>query len=486
MIRTVYRAETNGGAVLVRLFSIAWAIVLAMSLIGASAAPASSVSTTPAEARPLVRATPKASDDVLNNPFMGLVPGADYDDFPVPHSMVYKVLTWRELEPERGEFAFDAIERKYGMDEYWARGVRFVLRVVLDYGTDERHMDIPDWLYRDIGGDGIWYDADVGKGFSPNYSNETLQRHHRRLIQALGDRYDDDPRVAFVALGSLGHWGEWHTYSGDGLHIPFPPLAESNRYVEHYVDAFPNKKLLMRRPYPIADENGIGLYNDVFGGTRQTYDFIDWFENGYASMLADAFIPAMPEFWKRGPSGGEFGFADVDGMYFDPSRFAETLEMARRSHLSWIGPSTDIEELDARERRNLDRFLNTIGYRFAVRAATYPAQWRAGGDVVVAIEARNLGVAPFYYDWPLELALIGANGRVAYRHVADQDIRDWLPGDVAFEETLRLPAGLPEGVYTVTIAILDPSSGAPGVKWAMEGRRSDGRYSLGPAIVLAE
>jgi hypothetical protein len=454
-----------------------------MTLLGSSSSPASLITTSSAKVDALVRATPRASDAVLNNPFMGLVPGADYDDFPVPHSLVYKVLTWRELEPERGEFAFEAVERKYGMDEYWDRGVRFVLRVVLDYGADERHMDIPDWLYDAIDGDGVWYDADVGQGFSPNYSNTTLQRHHERLIRALGERYNDDPRVAFVALGSLGHWGEWHTYSGEDLHIPFPPLAESNRYVEPYLEAFPDKKLLMRRPYPIANENGMGLYNDVFGGTRQTNDFVDWFENGYASTLADAFIPAMPDFWKRGPSGGEFGNANVDGMYFDPSRFAETLDMARRSHLSWVGPSTDIEELDMRERLNLDRFLTTIGYRFAVRAATYPAEWRPGGEAKVAIEARNLGVAPFYFDWPLEFALVAANGRIAYRHTADQDIREWLPGDVAFEETLPVPAGLPEGVYTVTIAILDPTSGEPGVKWAMEGRRPDGRYALGPAIV---
>jgi len=439
----------------------------------------------PPESVRLVRVMPKAIDGALNNPFMGLVPGADYVDFPLPHRMAYKVLTWGELEPEKGAYAFEAIERKYGMDAFAARGVRFVLRVVLDYGTDEAHMDIPDWLYDEIGGDGVRYDADVGKGFSPNYSNETLLRYHERLIGALGDRYDDDPRVAFVALGSLGHWGEWHTYIGDDLRIPFPPMAISDTYVEHYLEAFPTKKLLMRRPYPIAERNGIGLYNDVFGSERQTYDFIDWFENGYESMLADAFVPAMPDFWKRGPSGGEFGFAGVDGMYFEPERFDETLEMARRSHLSWIGPSSDIEELDADERKNLDRFLATIGYRFSVHAASYPEGWRVGSDVAVEFEVRNDGVAPFYYEWPLELSLINAGGRIVYSRAAAQDIRDWMPGATAFAERLRLPASVPPGAYTLAIAILDPSTGKPGVDWAMDGRRPDGRYALGPVRVIA-
>ncbi|TLS48678.1 DUF4832 domain-containing protein [Paenibacillus antri] len=468
------------------ILTLPWIIILLMTMAGRADAPSSRTTTPEADDVYIVRVAPRATDAVLNNPFMGLVPGASYDDFPVPHSMVYKVLTWRELEPEKGAFAFETIERRYGMDAYAAREIRFVLRVALDYGTDERHMDIPDWLYEEIDGDGIWYDEDVGKGFSPNYANATLQRYHERLIQALGDRYDADPRVAFVALGSLGHWGEWHTYSDDATRIPFPPMAESDRYVAHYLEAFPNKKLLMRRPYPIAERNGIGLYNDVFGGVRQTYDFIDWFENGYASALADAFVPATPDFWKRGPSGGEFGNAGMDGMYFDPSRFAQLLDMARRSHLSWVGPSTDIEELDEAERRNLDRFLNTIGYRFAVRAASYPVEWRPGEDVTVGLEVRNLGVAPFYYDWPLELALVDAAGRIVFREAADEtDIRGWMPGETVFEERLRLPASLPEGVYTLTIAIVDPATGAPGVDWAMEGRRPDGRYALGPAAVAA-
>jgi len=455
-----------------------------MMLFGSPGASGSLMTTLSASADAVIRVAPKASDEVLNNPFMGLAPSAGYGDFPMPHRLVYKVLTWRELEPERGAYAFEEVERKYRMDEFASKGVRFILRVVLDYGTDERHMDIPDWLYDEIGGDGVWYDADVGKGFSPNYSNVTLQRHHERLLRALGDRYNDDPRVAFVALGSLGHWGEWHTYMDEELQIPFPALPESDIYVEHYLAAFPDKKLLMRRPYPIAAERGIGLYNDVFGAERGTYDFIDWFENGYRSQLADAFIPAMPEFWRRGPSGGEFGYANEDRMYFDPSRFAGTLDMARRSHLSWIGPSTDIEELDAAERRNLDVFLKTIGYRFAVAAAAYPALWTPGGEAEVEIDVRNDGIAPFYYDWPLELALVDAQGRIAHRHLASEDIREWMPGSRSFRERLAVPAGLPTGAYTLTIAILDPATDRPGVDWAMAGRRGDGRYSLGTVLAV--
>lgn len=426
------------------------------------------------------------TNEVLNNPFIGFVPSATYGDFPYPHRLVYKVLTWSELEPEKGKYDFETIERRYRMDEFFADGVRFIFRIVLDYGTDEVHKDIPDWLYGEIGEDGIWYDAPVGKGFSPNYENDTLQQYHRQLIQAFGDKYNDDPRVAFIALGSLGHWGEWHTYSGQDGHIPFPPMAESDRYVRHYVDAFPDKKLLMRRPYPIARDNGMGLYNDMFGSARQTYDYIEWFEEGYQSSLADAFIPAMSDFHLRGPSGGEFGNAGSGMRYYNAANIEATIAMAERSHLSWVGPSTDIEELSDAEIRNMKRFLNTLGYRFVIRSSTYSALWEAGKETTVGIELDNVGVAPFYYVWPLELSLIDSIGRIAYRTLLDTDIRSLTPGTHTIEQTLTPPSTLPTGTYTIAFAVLDPETGAPGVELAITGKRPDGRYPIGAVLLMGK
>lgn len=426
---------------------------------------------------------PKEIDSVLNNPFMGLVPDLEYGNFPLPHSMVYQVLTWRELEPVKGKYAFEAMEKKYKFHEWQQRGVKIIFRVVLDYSSGKVHKDLPDWLYQEIKGDGIWYNSEVGKGFSPNYYNKTLLHYHKQLIQALGKKYNQDPRVAFIALGSLGHWGEWHTYSGKDLHIPFPSISVSNQYVQHYLEAFPDKKLLMRRPYPIVQEQQMGLYNDMFGSIRSTNDFIHWFENGYDSVLANAKIPPMPLFWLHGPSGGEFGYAGQNGYYYTDDNIETTLQMARRSHLSWVGPSSGIESLTQEEQHNLKHFLNTIGYRFVVRTVAYPDTWTAGTKVPVSLEIENKGVAPFYYPWPVELSLIDENGKVAAQMITKQDIRKWIPGVNKIQEQVAIPADLPSGKYSVGLAILDPAKKQPGLDLANEGRRSDGRYTLGDIII---
>jgi hypothetical protein len=433
-----------------------------------------------------VQVQPQESDAVLNNPFMGLVPAAAGGPYVQPHRLVYMVLSWRDLEPEKGKFAFAEIEKKYKFETWNQQGVKVILRFVLDYGTNQKHMDIPDWLYQEINGDGTWYDEDVGKGFSPNYDNPKLIAAHQRVMQKLGERYDHDPRVAFLALGSLGHWGEWHTYSDEKVNIPFPKLAVSDQYVQHYLDAFPDKKLLMRRPHPIVLDKHLGLYNDMFGSPRSTSDFVDWFENGYRSSLAGADIPAMPDFWRTGPSGGEFGNAGSVRGLLQPENIGEVLAEAKRSHVSWMGATVLSEaKLNPIEQRNLNQFLETIGYRYVIRSATYPDRVRQGGNLPLTMRIDNRGAAPFYYPWPLELSLVDGAGKVVASTVTNEDIRRWLPGQTQTTQYLHVPTGLAKGTYTLCVAILDPDTQKPGVDFAITGARPDKRYALGTVTVTS-
>ena len=79
--------------------------------------------------------------------------------------------------------------------------------------------------------------------------SEALIEAHARVIHALGQRYDSDPFVAYVELGSLGHWGEWHIHEKAGQ---MPGKAIRDRYAQAYKDAFTQTPLMMRRPFRFA------------------------------------------------------------------------------------------------------------------------------------------------------------------------------------------------------------------------------------------
>ncbi|CAI8710065.1 Beta-galactosidase [Brevibacillus sp. IT-7CA2] len=430
--------------------------------------------------------SPKPSQDVLQNPYMGLAPDSRTSNNEQEHTLVYANLTWRILEPTKGDYAFDEVEDAIRFEEWTEKDVKFILRIVMDLPDKKSDMEIPDWLYNEIGGDndhfddGEWYRNDYGKGYSPNYSNPLIIKYHKELIDALGERYKDDPRIAFIQLGSVGHWGEWHTDTS----IPFPATEITDQYVQPYLDNFPDSMLLMRRPHPVAKEYKLGLFNDMFGNKEDTNSYLSWIQKGYVSWLTKEKMPAMPDFWKYAPSGGEFSPSNSLTSYFTRSSINQVISQAKASHISWLGPNTPARfEKDGEQQEYLDRFLNTIGYRFSITKETHAKAVEPGDSLAVTMDWQNRGVAPFYFPWILELSLADEDGEIVAKTNTDENIRKWLPGKKTVKQSLEIPDDLPEGTYTLCVAILDPHTEKPGIQFAMEGKRSDGRYTLGAVQV---
>ena len=426
---------------------------------------------------------PKEISEVLNNPYIGWVPSAEGGPYPQPHSLVYAGITWAELEPEKGFFNWGGIEEKYKFN-YWAsKGVKINIRIVMDLPGDIGHKDMHDWVYDEIEEDGIWYDdAGSGAGFSPNYSNPVLIENHARMMRAMGERYGRDPRVAFIQLGSLGHWGEWHTCLCKPVKGSFPMTMVSNQYAEHYLNSFANKICTMRRPFEIAKDNKFGLFNDMFGSTEQTNTWIGWINNGYIDACGQQ-QPAMPDFWQYAPSGGEFAYGNAQ-QYLQDDTIDETLRQAEVSHTSWLGPSCPANLPEGcSEQANIDALHKTIGYRFVLQSVSQPNIVRKGSSLQVNMTWINKGTAPFYFKWPLELSLSNSYGRIVAKAETSEDIRTWFPGTKTVKQELSVPSNLWQGKYTLCVAILDPVTGKPAINLAIANKRSDGRYSVGEVKV---
>ena len=65
----------------------------------------------------------------------------------------------------------------------------------------------------------------------------------------------------------------------------------------------------------------------------------------------------------------------------------------------------------------------------------------------------------------------------------DADVRQWLPGDSVYENTIAVPSDLAPGRYPVRVALLDPVSRKPAIRLAIEGRQPDGWYQVGEITV---
>lgn len=423
-----------------------------------------------------------ASEAALENPYIGNGIWADEEDDPQqPFSLVYADLTWAEFEPSKGFYDFASFESRNQFTRWRAEGKHVIFRFILDEPGDERHLDIPRWLYEEIDGDGERYSIPYGRGFSPNYANETLIRAHAKAIAALGARYGQDSLFAYVQMGSLGHWGEWHTY--DDLE-DLPPESVREAYVRPYETAFPNAYIMMRRPFTHAWTRGWGLYNDASGHLKSTEDWLEWIEHGgtfYETGERNA-MQSMTNIWKTAPIGGELT------TYLEPEELLEedyeqTLALFARSHTSWIGPGSFAEvERGGDLQKRLDALMRGIGYRLRVSRMELRAPER--GDIEVTLVFENDGNAPFYFDWqPSVMVRPGDGGDRVYP--LDFSITEVLPGE-PYQITVSLPReALAAGECEVYVGILNPDTQQPGIALAMETEQ-DGRWHLLCRVDLSE
>ncbi len=431
----------------------------------------------PASAATISFAYPASSAPLLN-PFIGNIAWAsDTDEHDQPFSLVYADLTWAQLEPSRGEYDFEVFEARNQFDKWRDAGKHVVLRFVMDVPGPKKHMDIPEWLY-DLTGDGTHYRTDYGRGYSPNYENPLLIQAHAAAIRALGARYGADPLIAFVELGSLGHWGEWHTHEKAGS-FPLEPVRA--QYVAPYAAAFTYAKLMMRRPFTHAAFHGAGLFNDAAANEDATEEWLDWIEYGGAfneTGEPEALVP-MPDAWRTAPIGGELATVK-DKKKLLGDAFDDTLSLLERSHASWIGPGSFVDiEQGGKQQANLDALLSRIGYRLRVERLDITETEDA---FQLTLTWRNDGIAPFYFDWQPTARIVSGDGSTSLFPIP-MAITDVLPGNPHMAALLIPKSSLPVGACILEVGIANPADGRAAVQLAMIAPANDGWTELARLVL---
>jgi hypothetical protein len=314
---------------------------------------------------------------------------------------------------------------------------------------------LPDWL-REAGVKETRY-ADYGGGMAPDYNDPRMLASMERLIAALGKRYNDHPRVAFIQIGLLGFWGEWHTYPRDEL---YASPATEQRIIDAYRKAFPDKSLMVRYARDYAGkQNWIGFHDDMF--PEDTDNGKDW------GFLAGLRREGRAENWKRAVVGGEMVPGKATQWLGDD--YSTTLEMLERAHFTWVGPYcpalTDPKDKVFHERS--EELVRKMGYEFQINEVKHASRVTARKRSRITLSGVNQGVAPFYYPWSVEWSLIdNTSGKVVAIQKTEWDIRKWQPGE--FSESAELSWDAPPGTYRLAIGIRDPWKDRPAIRFASD------------------
>ena len=416
----------------------------------------------------------KESQAAFGNPLMGYAPSAWYNEVSEDISLLYMDITWAELEPEEGVYNWASIDEENQISRWRKEGKHLVFRFVCDIPGEEAHMDIPEWLYEKSGKAGKWYDGEYGKGFAPDYNNPTIISCHEQAVKALGEPFGQDGLISYVELGSLGHWGEWHVNYSEGIQR-IPREAVRDKYILPWTEAFPDARILMRRPFASAEKYGFGLYNDMTGQPEATQSWFDWINNGgeYDQTGEKNVIVPMKDFWKTAPSGGEFTSSLSMEEMLD-TNLSGTVEMIREAHTTFLGPKIP----DENYVDGYKEVLKNMGYRLWISMAELKNTAKGSR---LKLTWENSGVAPMYKEWPVYVYIEDESGKLVEKSRISIKISSLLPGEKATTltalETERLNSLLEKG-YRLSVGIEDPMTELPCVRFAMEALYQEGKNYL--------
>jgi hypothetical protein len=365
----------------------------------------------------------------VDNPLKGLVPYSNPAPGRFPHSMEFSYVALSDLMYGMDDFRWEKLEKL--LDDVASRGNQTVFRVFLEYPNKKE--GIPPFLEAAGLKVHVYQNTNTApfppaQVRTPDYESKLLHEATTKFIAALGAKYDDDPRIAYITAGLLGTWGEWHTYPKDEL---WASKATQKLVLDAYAEAFHKTPVLLR--YPAGDDHWdqvanaalpFGYHDDSFAwatlDTGKKKD--DWH-----------FVPALKKAnaqdkWQQYPIGGEIR-PEVWGKLFDKEvkvKGAQNFEeCVQQTHASWLMDSGMFEKQapQARYDRAIEQ-VRKLGYDFYVRSATLQP---AGAQLTVECEVINQGVAPFYRDWKLELGLLSASGEVRQTWPVDWKLTGLLP-----------------------------------------------------------
>ena len=141
-----------------------------------------------------------------------LEPSDTLEDFP-GLSTVYLRVPWAFIEPEEGNYNWSLL------DTPAQRWIDKSKRIAIRLTTSENWMRYatPEWVNKS-GARGYFYQYGQGRkttgpSWDADFNDPIYLEKLDRFLANMAKRYDNNPNVAFIDIGTFGLWGEGHTHA---------------------------------------------------------------------------------------------------------------------------------------------------------------------------------------------------------------------------------------------------------------------------------
>ena len=316
-----------------------------------------------------------------------LEPSDTLDDFP-GLSVAYLRVPWSFVEPQKNKFAWETLDTP--AQRWIDKGKKIALRI----NATESWMfyATPKWVYDD-GVPGFECDHET-RIMEPDYGDPVFLEHVEHFVDALADRYDGNPNVAFIDVGHYGMWGEGHTVITTPKHGKSWDMEVQKKIIDIYCRHFKKTLICISDDYaghdlrgdrfPIMDyafSHGVTMRDDSILVSKSP-------NHWYHAEMAQLFWPSLPVILEHEHYGHS-----VDRGAWNGELLVQSVEDYHASYMSihWW-PREFLEK----NREFIDRINQRMGYRLQLNAVKWPRNVRLGEAFVIESEWRNAGVAPCY------------------------------------------------------------------------------------------
>ena len=384
-------------------------------------------------------------------------PADDLADFPGLNHL-YLRFDWADIEKEKGVYDFSYLDE---IMELWGpRGYTFQLRVVTYENYTPQWSATPEYVFEE--GARCYHiprSGDVPTDRVQVDFGDPIYLHYlEKFMAALGAKYNGDPRIELIDIGTIGTWGEGHTVEGDNRLYPLDVVKRHfDLHAKYFPDTFVvcNDDHIFARMWKGQDEvqemleyaraRGFGAQDDSIccDGYTQACD--------YDTMRAP-FI--FDELYRQAPCVIEMAhYRYILPKYEMHYRGGLTaMESFKRSHATFAGFHAYPRPWLEKEKYLAEYCANRLGYWYFIHSARVP-DMQASKHNCMFLNIENKGWAPAYRRYDMKVMLKSKVSDYTYVCDVDCDNRNWLDGE-SYNVALRPNfTGVPEGEYDLYVGL---------------------------------
>ena len=398
---------------------------------------------------------------------------------------LYLRLAWSYLEPQEGRFKWDVLDK---VIEKWTKlgygiGFRITCKETRVWCPEQQYAT-PKWVM-DAGAKGGYYPSekspviDKELPWEPDYGDPVFLAKLENFIRAFAARYDGQPWLRYVDVGSFGDWGEGHTSHGSGKPYDWQTRL---KHLEIYRRYFKKTLLLAGDDFvQTAGQDGADKLRRYVLGQGLSYrdDSIlvsHWvqkcgktFSVANAGYFADVFqnrptVVEMEHLHQWATNGiweGKAGsvIAPFHATGADFMRGAIWLEHA--TYIGYHGDAAKWLSLPGNPKIS-NELLNLCGYWYFPHQLTRPIEFDTNRSNRISMVWEDRGVAPAYHPYQLVLRFQGPE---TFEVAVDSGNMHWLPARPAKTWTenyeVKIPKQSPPGEYTLSFRLWSPLAQRP-------------------------